>query len=77
MTYLDYTGTAEGAMYGILRDVNSPIQSVVSPRTYLPNLFMTGQNTNSHGMLGVTNGAMLTCGELIGINTIIKAINNA
>lgn len=77
LTYLDYTGTAEGSMYGILRDVNSPIQSVVSPRTYLPNLFMTGQNTNSHGMLGVTNGAMLTCGELIGINTIIKAINNA
>ncbi len=77
LTYQDYTGTVEGAMYGIARDVNNSMQSVVSVRTYLPNLYMTGQNTNSHGMLGVTNGAMLTCGELIGINTIIKAINNA
>lgn len=77
LTYEDYTGTMAGAMYGILRDVSSPSQTVVSQRTYIPNLYMTGQNTNSHGMLGVTNGAMLTCAELVGINTIIKAINKA
>ncbi len=77
LTYEDYTATTNGAMYGILRDVNSPAQTVVSQRTHIPNLYMTGQNTNAHGMLGVTNGAMLTCGELLGINTIIKAINRA
>lgn len=77
LTYENYTGTTAGAMYGILRDVNSPAQTVVSQRTHIPNLYMTGQNTNAHGMLGVTNGAMLTCAELIGINTIIKAINKA
>ncbi len=75
LTYENYTATAAGAMYGIMRDVNSPVQTVVSQRTYIPNLFMTGQNTNSHGMLGVTTGAMLTCAELVGINTIIRAIN--
>lgn len=75
LTYEDYTATAAGALYGIARDINSPAQTVVSQRTYIPNFFMTGQNTNSHGMLGVTTGAMLTCAELLGINTIIRAIN--
>ncbi len=75
LTYEDYTGTSQGAMYGILQDVGSSVQTVVSQRSYIPNLYMTGQNTNSHGMLGVTNGAMLTCAELLGINTVIKAIN--
>ena len=77
LTYEDYTATTEGSMYGILRDINSPAQTVVAQRSHVPNLYMTGQNTNSHGMLGVTNGAMLTCAELLGINTIIKAINRA
>lgn len=77
LTYEDYTATVNGGMYGILRDVNNPGQTVVAQRSPVPNLFMTGQNTNSHGMLGVTNGAMLTCAELLGINTIINAINKA
>jgi all-trans-retinol 13,14-reductase len=77
LTYEDYTATTEGAMYGVTRDVTSPIQTVISQQTYIPNLLMTGQNTNSHGMLGVTNGAMLTCSKLLGLNTIIRDINNA
>lgn len=77
LTYQDYTATTAGSMYGMMRDVTSPVQTVVSQQTYIPNLLMTGQNTNSHGMLGVTNGAMLTCGRLIGLNTIIKSINQA
>jgi all-trans-retinol 13,14-reductase len=62
-------------MYGLLHDVTLPVQTVVSQQTYIPNLFMTGQSTNSHGMLGVTNGAVLTCGKLIGLNAIIHSIN--
>lgn len=77
LTYEDYTGTSEGSMYGIFRDATSPIQTVISQQTYIPNLLMTGQSTNSHGMLGVTNGAMLTCAKLLGLNTIIRAINEA
>ena len=77
LTYENYTATVEGGMYGILRDVNSLLQAGVAQRSHIPNLYLTGQNTNSHGMLGVTNGAMLTCAELLGINTIIKAINKA
>ena len=74
LTYLDYTGTGEGSMYGILRDCNEPIQSVVSQRTKIPNLFQVGQNINSHGILGVIIGSIITSGELLGVNTIIEQI---
>jgi len=74
LTYLDYTGTERGSMYGVLRDCNESIQSLVSQRTRIPNLFQTGQNVNSHGILGVIIGSILTSGELIGVNTIIRQI---
>jgi len=74
LTYLDYTGTEDGSMYGILRDCNEPIQSVISQRTKVPNLFQVGQNINSHGILGVIIGSIITCGEFLGVNTIIEQI---
>jgi all-trans-retinol 13,14-reductase len=74
LTYRDYTATKEGSMYGIARDKNFPAQTLVSQRTKIPNLFMTGQNINSHGILGVTIGAMITCAEFLGMNHIIKQI---
>lgn len=76
LTYRDYTATKDGSMYGILRDKNSPIQSLVSQKTKIPNLFMTGQNINSHGILGVTIGALITCAEYLGMNYLIKQIKN-
>ncbi|MDL2227609.1 NAD(P)/FAD-dependent oxidoreductase [Odoribacter sp. OttesenSCG-928-L07] len=77
LTYRDYTATKHGSMYGIIRDKNFPTQTLISQRTKLPNLFMTGQNINSHGILGVTIGAMITCSEFLGINEIIKDIEKA
>ena len=74
LTYLDYTGTEEGSMYGVARDCTEPIQSVVSQRTKIPNLFQTGQNINSHGILGVIIGSIITAGEFLGVNTIIDQI---
>ncbi len=76
LTYRDYTATKEGSMYGIIRDKNFPTQTLVSQRTKIPNLFMTGQNINSHGILGVTIGAALTCAEFLGLNKIISEIEN-
>jgi all-trans-retinol 13,14-reductase len=77
LTYRDYTATKEGSMYGIIRDKNFPAHTLVSQKTKIPNLFMTGQNINSHGILGVTIGAMITCAEFLGINTIIREIEKA
>jgi len=74
LTYRDYTGTERGSMYGVLRDCNESIHSLVSQRTRIPNLFQTGQNVNSHGILGVIIGSILTSGELIGVNTIVEQI---
>lgn len=75
LTYRDYTYTKDGSTYGVLRDCNFPTQTLVSQRTKIPNLYLTGQNINSHGILGVTIGAIITCAEFLGINQIIKEIN--
>ena len=71
LTYLDYTGTKEGSMYGILRDVNTPR---ILHRTKIPNLFLTGQNINAHGIMGVVIGALITCSEFLGRDFILKQI---
>ncbi|MDR0864654.1 MAG: NAD(P)/FAD-dependent oxidoreductase, partial [Candidatus Symbiothrix sp.] len=63
LTYFDYTGTEEGSMYGVLRDCTEPAQSAVSQRTKIPNLLQVGQNINSHGILGVIIGSIITSGE--------------
>jgi all-trans-retinol 13,14-reductase len=77
LTYRDYTATKEGSMYGIIRDKNFPMQTLVSQRTKIPNLFLTGQNINSHGILGVTIGAIITCAEFIDKNEIIRQIEES
>jgi all-trans-retinol 13,14-reductase len=74
LTYLDYTGTERGSMYGVLRDCSESVHSLVSQRTRIPNLFQTGQNVNSHGILGVIIGSILTSGELLGVNHIVEQI---
>ena len=76
LTYRDYTHTKEGSLYGVIRDKNFPLQTLVSQRTKIPNLFLTGQNINAHGLLGVTISAIITCAEYLGINHIIREINN-
>lgn len=74
LTYQNYTATRRGAMYGVLRDKRSPLQSFISPRTKIPNLFFTGQNIQAHGVLGVIVGAIHTCSEIIGLSSIIERI---
>ena len=75
LTYRDYTGTQEGSSYGILKDFNNPLKSIILPKTKIKNLFFTGQNLNLHGILGVTISAVMTCGELTGMDYLIKKIN--
>lgn len=75
LTYKDYTGTKNGSLFGILRDCHFPAQTLVSQRTKIPNLFLTGQNINAHGFLGVSIGAIITCAEFLGVNTVINDIH--
>ena len=74
LTYLDYTGTKEGSMYGVLRDINAPR---ILHRTKIPNLFLTGQNINAHGIMGVMIGALITCSEFLGRDFILHQITES
>jgi len=77
LTYRDYTGTHKGSLYGVMKDCNDPLQSYIPPKTKIPNLYMTGQNINIHGVLGVTICSLLTCGEILGVNNLIRKVRNA
>lgn len=66
LTYLDYTGTEGGSMYGIAKDVSLGSACRVPHRTRVPNVLQTGQNINSHGILGVLVGTIVTCTEILG-----------
>lgn len=75
LTYLDYTGTEGGSMYGVGKDINKAAACHVQHKTKIPNLLLTGQNINSHGMLGVLVGTIVTCSELLSAETIYRQIN--
>ena len=77
LTYRDYIGAKDGGLYGIAKDYRDPLKTFISPKTKIPNLFFTGQNLNMHGVLGVTVGAIRTCGEFVGQNYLIRKINNS
>lgn len=77
LTYRDYTGTPRGSIYGIERDSRKPSETFIFPKTKIPNLLFTGQNVMLHGMLGVSMGSLLTCSELLDLNSLLNDINNA
>jgi all-trans-retinol 13,14-reductase len=64
-------------MYGIAKDASNPLLTTIPPKTKIPGLFLTGQNVNLHGAVGVTIGAAMTCGEILGLPYVLKAIKNA
>jgi len=77
LSYRDYIGSNEGAMYGYVKDANNPMRSFLSPKTKLKNLFFTGQSLNMHGILGVTISAVLTCSQIVGKEKLLQNINAA
>lgn len=75
LTYRDYTNTFRGSGYGVVKDVNNLTGTIIPHRTKVPNLLLTGQNTNFHGLLGVSISAIATCSTIIGLDNIINKIN--
>jgi all-trans-retinol 13,14-reductase len=63
-------------MYGIEKDYRDPMKTLVLPRTKIPGLFFTGQNINLHGAAGVTIGAFMTCGEILGLEYLIQKVKH-
>lgn len=76
LTIRDYYGTPRGALYGIHRSSSNPLQSSLSPKTRLANLYLTGQDVNFHGMVGVSLTAIMTAETIVGRNTIVNKIND-
>lgn len=70
LTWRDYTSTPQGSAYGMRKDYHFPLQTMLSPRTPIPNLLLTGQNLMLHGVHGVTMTALYTCAEILGKETI-------
>jgi len=74
LTNRDYIGDTTGSMYGIEKDYHDPLKTMISPRTKIPNLFLTGQNINLHGILGTSLSAVLTCVMLLGDEGLVEEI---
>lgn len=74
LTYRDYTGTPQGSAYGARKDYDNPLGTLLSVRTPIDNLLLTGQSLMLHGVHGVTMTALLTCAELLGRELIWRIV---
>lgn len=75
LTYNSYTGTYHGGAYGIKKCREQLSYTMLTPKTPIPNLLMTGQNLNLHGVLGVSMTSFFTCAELLGMQKIREELN--
>ncbi|GHE40697.1 phytoene desaturase family protein [Sphingobacterium griseoflavum] len=74
LSYRDYIGMYHGNLYGHVKDVTDPLKTFIAPKTKVENLFLTGHGIYMHGILGVTIGAMATCGEIVGKTYLLEKI---
>lgn len=74
LTFRDYIGDKEGSLYGILKDSNNPVRSLINPSTKIPNLYLTGQNLILHGILGATIGAFVTCFNFVDKKKLMEKV---
>jgi len=77
LTFRDYIGDKEGSLYGILKNSESPLRSVINSSTKIPNLYLTGQNLILHGILGATIGALVTCFNFVDKKKLMKKVTSA
>lgn len=77
LSYRDYLGTEDGAIYGIVKDYTDPLKTTIAPRTKIPNLYLTGQNLHLHGILGSAISALVTVVAILGKDDLIEKIHHA
>lgn len=77
LSYRDYMGTDDGAIYGIVKDCKAPLQNMVSTRTKIKNLLLVGQNITIHGIHGVAMSSIVSCSTFVDLPYLIKKIDNA
>ena len=69
LTYYTYNNSPYGSAYGLRKDYSNVLGTILSPRTPLPNLFLTGQSLMLHGLHGVVMTAKYTCNEILNTET--------
>ena len=60
LTWRDYTLSPHGSAFGIRKDCRQSLITMLSPKTPISNLFLTGQSLVLHGLEGVTMTAFKT-----------------
>ncbi len=71
LTWRDWLGSPEGAMFGPLKDCLDPARTQLSVTTKVDNLFLTGQCIHQHGICGTPLTALLTAEAILGEGTIL------
>lgn len=66
LSYRDYNLSPNGSAYGVRKDYHNPMMTLLSAKTPIPNLLLTGQSLTLHGLLGVTMTTLFTVAEIIG-----------
>jgi all-trans-retinol 13,14-reductase len=77
LSFRDYIGNEDGNLYGSAKDYRQPLGTLISPRTRIPNLFLTGQYLNLHGILGTSISGLITAMAVTNKNDFIEKIRNA
>jgi all-trans-retinol 13,14-reductase len=75
LTFRDWYGTERGSSYGFAKDYDYLALSHLSVRTRIPNLFLTGQNVNLHGIGGVPMTAIETAEAVEGNRELREEIS--
>ncbi len=77
LSFRDYIGNDDGNLYGTAKDYKNPLGTLISPKTRIPNLYLTGQYLNLHGILGTAISGLITAMTLTGKDDFIEKIRNA
>ena len=76
LTIRDYYHAPRGSIYGFSKDCNNLLESQLPVVTKSPNLYLTGQCVNLHGICGVPLTAITTAEALLYPRTILSDIAN-
>ncbi len=74
LTWRDWLGTPEGAMFGTLKDCLDPARTHLSVYTKIDNLYLTGQCVHLHGICGTPLTAVLTAEAILGAGSILGRV---
>lgn len=74
LTYNSYLAAPQGSAYGIVKDWKNPMTTVLTPRTPISGLLLTGQSLNLHGILGVSMTSVFTCAMILGMEDLAREV---